>query len=92
MIGLNPGDRLLYDARPSALHEGDVVLFRGPDEELLLGKLRDVPRSADLEHHDAVDAGALWIEGDAAGCPAIDSRSLGPIERASIVGRVLYSL
>jgi len=88
---LSPGDHVVYDKRPGRLSMGDVLLFRGPGDELLLGIGREVPASASSEVHAEVEAGMLWIEGDATGCPSLDSRSLGPIDPERVVGRVVYS-
>ena len=89
---LAPGDRLIYDKRPGRLTAGDVLIFRGPDDELLLGISRAVPASAPSDMHAEFEAGMLWIEGDATGCPSLDSRSMGPIDPDRVVGRLVYSL
>ena len=68
------------------------MLFRGPEDELLLGIKRAVPASAPSDVHAEVEAGMLWIEGDAVGCPSVDSRSMGPIDPDRVVGRLVYNL
>lgn len=86
---LAPGDRIVVDVHPGELREGDVVFFRAGAGEIRFGEVQPVPPSAPEETWAAVAAGALWIVGDDADCPARDSRVLGPIEREAVEGRLV---
>lgn len=88
---IEPGASLWVDLWPRDLVPGDQVVFRGPGGELLLGAVATVPASAPEEVWRAVEAGALWIEGNVADCPSRDSRILGPIEVEAVEGRILLS-
>ncbi len=83
LFDLDPGDRVLIDRRPKRLNAGHGVLFSSGDGRLLLGRV-----SAEV----AVPADELWIETDDPACPGDDSRSLGPIPREQVRGRVLFPL
>lgn len=89
LLRLAPGDLLVFDTRPPAYHTWDVVLFRGPRGELLLGELRP-----DTEGRGAPPAAArahVWIRTDRAECPGTDSLQLGWIPREALVGRLLLA-
>lgn len=79
-----PGTRLLLD-RWRSPGPGDAVLFRANDE-LLLGRLLPAPRlPAERPAGWApLDEDHVWIVADAPDCPAVDSRTLGPIATDAI--------
>ncbi|MEM7309745.1 MAG: hypothetical protein AAF682_23925 [Planctomycetota bacterium] len=87
-----PGSRLVVDLHASTLFEGDAVLFRAADDELLLGLVGVLPPTAPETFAERVGAGELWIVADNESCPARDSRALGPIPRDRVVGKVFLSL
>lgn len=90
LYGIHPGDRMLLDRRAHVGAPGEVWLYRGPDERLLLGRALPAPESLADEARQAMERGALWLaaERDLPGIP--DSRQLGPIAREARVGRVLF--
>jgi len=92
LVEVAPGSRLVVDTRPRPAWPGDLLLFRDPVEgTTLLGKVAAAPPSA-LDHHGAaLEAGGLWLVADRPGCPARDSRTLGPIAPEAVRGRVLFT-
>ena len=92
LAAFEPGDRLVIDLHPSAVNEGDAVLFQNPAGELLLGRVGSPPRSAPPETWAAIRAGKLWIVGERADCPQADSRRHGPIDPEQLAGRVASAL
>jgi hypothetical protein len=90
LLDVDGGAALVIDRRPPRLQEGDAVLFRGPNGELLLGRVRPAPSGLTPDAERLLASGALWIAGDRADVPVRDSRLFGPVERARVEGRVLY--
>lgn len=82
--GLQPGARLLVDRSPSLLADGRVVLWRGSDEAVHLGRLAPAPQP--------IAPDQVWIVVDDPDCPAPQSSSVGPIPRERVAGRVLMTL
>jgi hypothetical protein len=87
-----PGARLFVDLHPRTIDPGDRLLFRAADGELLLGVAFAPPESAPPEYGARVAAGEIWIVADDPGCPARDSRALGPIPRERVEGRIFLAL
>jgi hypothetical protein len=92
LVAYAPGDRLVVDRHPGAPGTADAVLFRGPEDELLLGLVTAPPESAPEDVWRACAAGALWIVAEREDCPSADSRRLGPIARERIEGRIAFAL
>lgn len=88
----SPGDRLILDRHFGSVDMGDVVLFRGEGEEILLGRVAPPPPSASAEMWEAIEGGAVWILGDRRDVPVRDSRILGPIEPERILARVSFAV
>ena len=88
-----PGTRLLLD-RWRTPAEGDAVLFR-VDDELLLGRIEPFPQGLPDElpaNWSPFDADHVWIVADDPNCPAVDSRSLGPVDREALVAVVAAAM
>ena len=91
LIGYEPGERLVVDRWVGTLAEGDVVLFEGNPSEILLGRVGRPPSSAPAATWEAIEGGALWIEGDRSQGPVRDSHVLGPIPPERVRGRVGFT-
>ncbi len=75
---LEPGDRLLV-RRARALHPGDIVVVREPDELALLA----------IKRVATVDERGVTVLGDNPE-PSRDSRSYGPVPPSSVLGRAFW--
>ncbi len=89
LLRLAPGDLLVFDTRARAYHTWDVVLFRGPRGELLLGELR--PDSEGIGAPPSPAGDHAWIRTDRPDCPGTDSLQLGWIPRDALAGRLLLA-
>ena len=92
LLEFEPGTRLFVDRWFGALGPGDVVLFEGPGEVVLLGRVEEPPATASEEVWKACAEGSLWIVGDRPGHPLRDSRVLGPIPRGAVTGRISFGV
>lgn len=86
LVALAPGTTMLFDTRPRRLAVGSVVLFEGPDGQLLLGEIAD-PDRGPAER----PPGALWVLTDDPDCPGLDSRTLGWIAPEAVRGRMVFA-
>ena len=79
---LRHGDQLVVDVRPVRRPPtaGDVVVVQLPDRPLSVKRVTRVERD-----------GAVWVEGDNP-FGSTDSRELGALPEASVVGRVVLRL
>jgi hypothetical protein len=93
VLALDPGSRALVDTWADGGPENSVLFFRDPEDAgtLLIGVVGAVPSSAPADEWEAVEGGALWLVSDRLDCPGRDSRVLGPIPRALVSGRVVFS-
>ena len=93
LVQFTPGKRLLLD-RWRGPKAGDAVLFHS-GTDLLLGRVQappdDLPEKLPSSW-SAFDDQHLWIVGDAPDCPALDSRTLGPIDRSDVAAVVAAGL
>lgn len=90
--GLHPGDRLLVDRHARSGVEGDVWLYRGPGQELLLARVTTPPDGLAERERAALAEGALWLCFERELPDLADSRTLGPIGPEARVGRVVFVL
>jgi hypothetical protein len=90
--GIHAGDRLLVDRRARGGAPEEIWLFHGPAGELLLGRARAAPDGLAQDAHTELAAGALWLESEREIPGVADSRELGPIAPAALVGRVVLVL
>jgi nickel-type superoxide dismutase maturation protease len=74
---LTPGDRVLVVR--AAARVGDIVAVRDPRR----------PDRTMLKRVASIDGDRIVVLGDNAGA-STDSRTFGPVDRASIVGRAVY--
>jgi len=81
---VKPGAGLLVDKRPGELHVGDIVLYRGRDGTLLLGRLHEI-------RADALGEVAFDVRGDREECPSPDSETLGALPRRALAARLLIA-
>lgn len=81
---VSPGAGLLLDKRPGEFHVGDILLYRGSDGALLLGRLHDLPVGASGER-------GFDVRGDREECPSPDSATLGVLPRSAIAARMLFA-
>ena len=98
LLSISPGARLWIDVFARAPIEGDIVLFRAADLDdpeqpgaLLLGRVEAPPLDLPTDVAQELAGGALWIVGDHPSCPVRDSRLLGPIPRAALEGRLVFT-
>ena len=86
LLEVHPGAYLLVDKRSSRYDDGDLVLFVDANDRILIGSIGTPPASVEP------DGDAVWIVTDNPECPGIDSRSLGPIPREQLRGRILFAM
>ncbi len=93
VLALEPGQRMLLDAHPTAFGPGDVVFFRHEGEgRQLIATVDEPPASASEALWRRVeDEDALWVVCDRVGCPSDDSRLLGPIAREHVDYRLVLA-
>jgi hypothetical protein len=90
--GIHAGDRLLIDRHARRGAVGEAWLFRGAEDELLLGRASEPPAELAPEARAELTAGALWLCFEREVPGLADSRSLGPIEPQRRAGRVVLVL
>ncbi|QDU84965.1 hypothetical protein Pla163_20850 [Planctomycetes bacterium Pla163] len=83
---LAPGQRLLLDTAASHAGVGDVVIFRTGRETLAIGRIAGEGVAS------GIGADELWIGTDDPSCPGWDSSVDGAVERADVVGKVLFGM
>ncbi|HTF87927.1 MAG TPA: S26 family signal peptidase [Planctomycetota bacterium] len=84
LLRFHPGARLLVDRRNLDAREGQALLFHDEQGRLLLG---DVGRAPESETRPG-----LWLLADNPEVQGLDSRTLGPIAKERVVGRVVCAL
>ncbi|MFT7486081.1 MAG: hypothetical protein ACI9F9_001934 [Candidatus Paceibacteria bacterium] len=79
LMSLSPGSTLWVDKQPPNLGVGDVIFFTLPNGSIGFGRCTKLQ-----------DRG-LWLETDVEACPAVDSNSLGWVERNRVHGRLIMA-
>ena len=84
LLAFRPGAQLLIDRKHKDGRAGDVLLFRDELGRLLLGRVSAPPSPQ--------TRAGVWLLADNPQVSLLDSRTLGPIARNHIVGRVVCAL
>ena len=84
LLSFRPGAHLLVDRQDLDAREGNALLFHDDQGHLLLGRVGRAP--------DGETRPGLWILADNPDVVVPDSRTLGPIAKKQVVGRVLCAV
>lgn len=92
VYGVHAGDRLLVDRHAREGAPGELWLFRGRDDVLLLGRATEPPAELGPDARADLARGALWLRFEREVPGLADSLELGPIRAEARAGRVVLVL